>query len=120
MAINWPKVLPVLVSIVIILIVAFLRDRSRAAAVILATMPINLPLALWVTFGGDDSSQLVITAFVRSLLWGLAATCLWLIAVYLMVRAGNGLLRAIGAGYLLWGASVAMLFVFGILAIPQK
>ncbi len=120
MAINWPKVLPVLVSIAIILLVAYLRDRSRGAAVILATMPINLPLALWVTFGGDSSDQAAMTTFVRSLLWGLAATGLWLAAVYLMVRTGGGLLRAIGAGYLLWGVAVTMLFVLRIISLPQK
>jgi hypothetical protein len=119
MAINWPKVLPVLVSIAIILLVAYLRDRSRTAAVILATMPINLPLALWVTFG-SDADPLLITAFVRSLLWGLGATCIWLVAVFVMVRAGGGLLRAVGAGYLLWGLSVGMLIVLGVITVPQK
>lgn len=71
---TYQKALPVVVSICIILAVAYLRNRSRTLAVILGTMPINLPLALWVTFGGSGASQEEIVAFVRSLLWGLAAT----------------------------------------------
>jgi len=44
--INWPKLAPPLISIAIIIVVAILCDRSRVAAVVFATMPTNLQLAL--------------------------------------------------------------------------
>jgi hypothetical protein len=43
---SLPKTLPVLTSIAVILLVAVLRERSRTVAALLATMPINIPLAL--------------------------------------------------------------------------
>lgn len=116
---TYQKALPVVVSICIILAVAYLRNRSRTAAVILGTMPINLPLALWVTFGGSDASQEAIVAFVRSLLWGLGATVVWLVVLYLVVRMGGGLVLGIGVGYLAWAGLIVGLLATGILSVPS-
>ena len=44
---NVQKLLPVATSIGIIVLVAILRERSRTLAAIFATMPINMPLAIW-------------------------------------------------------------------------
>jgi len=111
--------LPVIVSILIILAVAYLRDRSRTLAVIFGTMPINLPLTLWITFGGVPEGTLAITNFVRSLIVGLVATFLWLLVVWLMVRTGWGLPAAIAGGYAVWGLLIAILIFSGLLAVNR-
>jgi hypothetical protein len=113
------KVLPVLTSIAIILVVAVLRDRSRAAAAVLATMPLNIPLALWVVASGAGEDPVVVADFTRSLVVGLVPSFIWLGVVFVAVRAGWGVLPAIGAGYAVWVVLIAGLFWFGVLAWPR-
>lgn len=113
------KVLPVLTSIAIILIVAVLRERSRTAAAIFATMPINMPLALWVVFGGSDASNEQIEAFVRALIIGLIPGFIWLGVVFGLLKAGAALLAAILGGYAVWAVLIAGLFALGVLSFGR-
>ena len=48
--------LPVFISIAIIISVALLRERSRTLAAVLVTLPINIPLAMWIIAHGNGSS----------------------------------------------------------------
>ncbi|MCX6050426.1 MAG: hypothetical protein NT075_35470 [Chloroflexi bacterium] len=116
---SFARSLPVIVSILTILTVAFLRERSRTLAVIFGTMPINLPLTLWITFGGATDSVATIAAFVRSLVLGLLATFLWLAVVWLVVRIGWGLLAAVASAYAVWGVLIAVFLAFGVLSINR-
>lgn len=113
------KTLPVLTSIAIILLVAFLRDRSRTAAAILATMPLNIPLALWVVAGSTGDDPRALADFTRTLIISLLPAFLWLGVVYLAVRAGWGLPGAIAAGYGAWAVLMAGLYFLGGLALPN-
>ena len=103
---NLQKVLPVLTSIAIILLVAFLRDRSKTLAAILATMPINIPLALWVVFGTGNYDQRDVELFVRALLPGIIATTIWIAVVFLALHFGVRLLPAVLGGYAVWAALI--------------
>lgn len=116
---TFQKVFPVLTSIAIILAVAALRERSRALAAVLATMPINIPLALWVAASGADSSPAVLADFTRSLMFSLVPAFIWLGVVYLAVRAGWGILPAIGLAYAVWALLIGALFGFGLLQLPR-
>jgi len=118
-SINWQRTLPVLISIGIILAVAFLRDRSRTLAAILAVMPINIPLALWVIASGADGDPQVIGNTIRAMFIGLIPGFVWLGVVLLLVRAGWMILPAIGLGYAIWAVLIAGLFWLGVLSIPQ-
>jgi uncharacterized membrane protein (GlpM family) len=114
--INLQKTLPVLASIVIILVLAVLRDRSRTLAAILSTMPINMVLALWIVSSGSDRPTSMLP-FVRSLLVGMAPTLLWLVAIFFALRSGWSLAGAIVAGYAVWGALIALAFRLGIFSV---
>ena len=111
------RAMPVVISILIILTVAFLRERSRTLAVIFGTMPINLPLTLWITFGGATDNVTTVAAFVRSLVLGLVATFLWLAIVWLVVRSGWGLLAAVASGYAAWGLLIVLFIRLGVLGL---
>ena len=111
---------PVVVSFLIILVVAYLRERSRLLAVLFATMPINLPLALWIVFSSDPAAGQTLPAVVRSMAWGLSATMLWLLVVWVAVRAGWTLPRAVGVGYVGWALLLGGLLVAGILRVPPR
>lgn len=116
---SFARTVPVIVSILIILMVALLRERSRTLAVIFGTMPINLPLTLWITFGGATDNVATVAAFVRSLVLGLVATFLWLAVVWLVVRAGWGLWAAVAGGYAAWGVLIVVFIVFGVLSVSR-
>lgn len=111
------KTAPVIISILIILTVAFLRERSRTFAVIAGTMPINLPLTLWITFGGSNATQGSITDFVRSLLMAMIATMVWVVVVWIATNYGWGLIPAVAAGYMMWGLLVLILISLGYLSV---
>lgn len=107
------KALPVIASILIILGVAFLRERSRTLAAILATMPINIPLGLWVLFGGGNYDPHLAAMFVRALVPGLIATLVWVGAVWLALQWGWALLPAVLGGYGVWGVLVIVFIALG-------
>jgi hypothetical protein len=112
------KMLPVVTSIGIILIVALLRERSRTAAAIFASMPINIPLALWVVFGsGGPIDPAAEALFLRNIGVGLLTTLVWVAIVFGGVKFGWNLLPAIIVGYLVWGALTALWFRIGLLRV---
>lgn len=88
----------------IIVVIAVLRDRSRMLAAITATMPINVALGLWIVAAGAEQSAVV--SFTRSMLAGVAATLIWVVAVWLGARAGWGLGRLLLSGYVAWGVAL--------------
>ncbi len=116
---NLQKLLPVVASVFIILVVAVLRDRSKTLATIFATMPINMPLALWVLVSSGPEDSSVMANYVRALVVGLVPAFMWLGVVYVGLRLGWSLIGSIGAGYLLWIALMAGLWWFGLLTVNQ-
>lgn len=109
MEIAWARIVPVIVSIIIILAVAVLREYSKTFAAIAATMPINVPLALWIAFSAGDTDQAARVAFAQGLLIGIFPTVIFLIVAWLTVRAGWNLVPTIATGYAAWGLSLALL-----------
>jgi hypothetical protein len=117
MPIAWEKVLPVLVSVIIIIGVAVLREYSRTLAAITATMPINIPLAMWIVYSTTESNPAGRAEFVEGLLLGIAPTVVFLIVVWLVARAGWALVPTLVAGYTVWGISLLIvLFLRRVLA----
>jgi len=113
------KALPIITSIVIILIVALLRERSRTLAAIFGTMPINMPLVMWLVWSTPDTNQTIMVGFVRSLIIGMVPTLLWLAIVFLALRAGWGLIGAILSGYVAWGVLLFGAIQLGLLRLDQ-
>lgn len=108
---------PVIISILIILAVAYLRNRSRTFAVLAGTMPINLPLTLWITFAGTGAEASTISGFVRSLFLAMIATMTWVLIVWLATHYGWGLLPAVLGGYAAWALFVVILISMGYLSV---
>jgi len=117
--VNIQKILPVITSIVIIIAVAFLRDRSKTLAAILATMPINIPLALWVVFGTGDFEQRDIELFVRALLPGIIATTIWIAVVFLALHFGVQLVPAVFLGYAVWAVLIFLFIQLGWIVVSR-
>jgi hypothetical protein len=107
---TWRRIGPVLASMAIIVVVALLRERSKALAAITATMPMTVALALWLIYVAEGTDQATVVDFVRSMVMGVIGTLVWLLAVWLAARAGWGLPRLLLAGYLAWGATIGVVF----------
>ncbi len=110
MVIDWGKVAPVIVSIIIIIAVAILRQYSRTFAAIAATMPINIPLALWIVNSGEDAAGM--TEFSKAMVFNMLPTVVFIFVAWLAFRASWTLVPSILMGYGAWG--VGMLAITGL------
>lgn len=110
MVIAWQKILPVLVSIGIIILVAILREYSTKLAAVLATMPINIPLALWLVYSGNSNPS-GLADFTGMLFVNIFPTLLFLLVAYLLARAGWGLVPILALSYTSWALSLGALLL---------
>ena len=111
MQIEWRNILPVLISIGVIPMVAVLRNYSRTLAAITATMPINIPLALWIVYSAAPNDKAGMITFSEGLVIGLIPTFAFLLVVWLAARAELGLPAMIGGGYAAWGVCLGGLLL---------
>jgi len=105
------QILPVGISIVIILIVAVLRNYSKTLAAIFATRPINLPLSLWIIASADGSDNAAMSVYAEKLVVGLFPTMAFIIVAWLAMRAGWSVAPAIVVGYVGWGVLLGLLIL---------
>lgn len=108
MSIDWQRIAPVIVSIIIIIAVAIARNYSKTFAAIAATMPINVPLAMWIVFASDND-QTSRAQFSEGMLIGIFPTVAFLIVSMIVVRAGWSLVPTIIVGYITWGIALLVL-----------
>jgi hypothetical protein len=101
----WRQIAPVVISVLIIILVAVVRAYSKTLAAITATMPITVPLALWIVYVAEGGDQAAILHFTESLFIGVVATATCVVAMWLAAQAGWGLVPIIIVGYLAWGAT---------------
>jgi len=99
------RLMPVALSVLVIVLVAIVQERSRALAAILATIPLTAPLAMWIVFSASGGDQRQTADFVRSMVVGFAASLIFVLACWF------GLRQAWGFGMTLLVASVVWLAV---------
>src|SRR3954469_15955876 len=104
--IDWSRVAPVLVSIGVIILIAIVRQYSKTFAAIAATMPLNIPLGMWIVYSGSDDHQAALAEFSQAALMNLVPTLLFLVVAWQVSKAGYSLFTTIGLGYLAWGVSL--------------
>lgn len=110
MEIVWARVLPVIVSIVIIIAVAIVREYSKTLAAVLVTMPLNIPLGLWLIYAGGDSATQM-EPFARSLMFNILPTIVFLVIAWLAAKAGWGIVPILVAGYAGWGVGLGLVLI---------
>ena len=109
MEIAWGKVAPVIVSIIIIIFIAIIREYSKTFAAIAVTMPINLPLGLWLVYGSSTRAEM--EEFNRALAFNLVPTFAFVLIAWLAARAGWKLVPMVVAGYAGWGVGLFILML---------
>lgn len=102
------QVLPVVISIVVIVTIALLQAHSKTVAAITATMPLTIPLALWIVYVANRTDRAALTEFTGSLLIGVSATLVFTAALWLAARAGLRLIPMLAIGYAAWAAALGL------------
>jgi hypothetical protein len=108
--IKLADILPVIISIVVIILVAILEKHSKLVAAITATMPLSIPLALWIVYASAKGERPVVEQFSLSMLLSIFPTIGFLIAVWLGSRAGLKLGTLLVVGYSVWGIGALLLW----------
>jgi hypothetical protein len=111
MSIDFQRVLPVIVSICIIIAVAVLRQYSKTLAAIAATMPINIPLGLWIVYAGEKGNNGAMVDFSRNVMVNMIPTMFFAVVVWFAFRAGWTLVPSIIAGYIAWAIVLGVISV---------
>ncbi len=101
--IDWSKVVPVLISIGIIIAIAILRQYSKTIAAIAATMPINVPLGMWIVYAGDSDKQTALAEFSKATMINIIPTLVFIFLAWQLSKAGQGAIQSIVGGYVGWG-----------------
>ena len=103
------EILPVLVSIVVIILVAVLQRFSKTVAAVTATMPINIPLSIWIIYASSAGDHSTMTHYANGLLAGIIPTVAFVVATGVAARLAFHLPSTILFGYATW--AVALLVV---------
>ena len=96
------KLVTVLLSVLIVVMVAVVQERSRHLAAIIATMPLTAPLAMWIVFSASRGDQRQTADFVGSMLVGIIGNVVFVLACWLGFRREWGFLTAVGFAAAIW------------------
>jgi uncharacterized membrane protein (GlpM family) len=80
------RTVTVLLSVVVVVLVAVVQERSRHLAAIFATMPLTAPLAMWIVFSASRGDQRQTADFVGSMVMGAIASLLFVSACWFGLR----------------------------------
>jgi hypothetical protein len=108
---KWHDVVPVVISVLVIILVAVLQKQSKVVAAITATMPLNIPLALWIVYSSSRGEKTAVEGFSRSMALGIIPTVGFTVAAWLGARAGWKLLPIFGLSYTTWGVTTLLLLL---------
>lgn len=105
------KLLPVVVSVVIIVLVALVQEWSRELAAILAVMPLTVPLATWIVFSSSGGDHQQTSAFVSSMFAAYLPTLVFVAALWYGLRQAWPFALVIVFAFGVWAALVALPYV---------
>ncbi len=111
MSIDWSRIAPVLVSIGIIIFIAIIRQYSKTLAAVVVTMPLNIPLGMWIVYSGSDDRQAALTEFSQAAAVNILPSIIFLIVAWQLAKAGFPLLQTILFSYVAWAVSLGLLFL---------
>lgn len=100
------EISPLFISILVLILVSIIQRYSKAVAAVTATMPVTIPLALWIVYSSTRGDQRVMQEFTRSMVNGIIPTVTFVFAVWLGARAGVKVIPLIGLGYFAWALTL--------------
>jgi len=103
---KWHEIVPVAISVIVIILVAIIEKQSKLIAAVTATMPLAMPLALWIVYSSNQGDQIAMEKFTSGLMVGIIPTFGFAIAVWLAARVGLRLVPILLVGYAVWGVTL--------------
>ena len=111
MSIDWSRVAPVLISIGIIILIAIIRQYSKTFAAIAATMPLNIPLGMWIVYSGSEDHQAAMADFSQAAAMNIIPTVIFLIVAWQLSKAGYPAVPTIILGYVAWAVCLGLIYL---------
>jgi len=111
MNIDWSRVSPVLISIGIIILIAIVRQYSKTFAAVAATMPLNIPLSMWIVYSGSEDRQAAMAEFSQAAAMNIIPTLVFLIVAWQLSKAGYSVIPTIFLGYMAWAICLGLVFL---------
>lgn len=105
------EVLPVAISIIVIILVALIQRQSKPIAAVTATMPVTIPLTLWIVYSSAQGDRKAVAQFTGGMMSGIIPTVAFVAAIWIGARLGLKLVPLIGLGYITWGLTLAGLLL---------
>ena len=102
------RVIPVAVSVLVIVLVAVVQDRSRYLASLIATMPLTAPLAMWIVFSASEGDHRQTADFVAALVVGSIATLIFVGVCWFGFRQAWGFGTTLSVAAVAWLAIVLL------------
>jgi hypothetical protein len=109
---KWHEIIPVIISVAVIILVAVLEKQSKLIAAVTATMPVTIPLALWIVYSSSQGEKQAVEKFTQGLAFGIIPTMAFAIALWIMARLGLKLVPMIVLAYAVWGMTLALILGF--------
>jgi hypothetical protein len=106
MLMKWHEFVPVITSIIVIILVTVFERQSKLFAAVTATMPLTMPLALWIVYSANQGERAAVEKFTSGLVLGIIPTLAFVIAVWFASRLGLKLAPILFVGYGVWLATL--------------
>lgn len=101
--------LPVVISVIVIILVAVLEKQSRLIAAITATMPLGIPLSMWIVSSASRGDSAAMSEFSFGIILGIIPTIAFVITAWLVARSGGGLSKMLISGYSVWALGAVIM-----------
>jgi hypothetical protein len=102
------RVVPVLLSVLIIVLVAAVQEHSRYLAAIATAMPLTAPLAMWIVFSASGGDHRQPADFVGSMVVGVGATFVFVLACWFGLRQEWSFLATMTVASAIWLVIVSL------------
>jgi hypothetical protein len=102
------EILPVLISMGVIVLVAVLQKQSKLVAAVTATMPVTIPLSLWIVYSSSQGDRQAVETYSQSLALGIIPTVAFAVSLWVTARLGLKLAPMILVAYAVWAATLAV------------
>jgi len=116
---KWQEFIPIITSITVLILVAVFERQSKLFAAVTATMPLTMPLALWIVYSANQGERAAVEKFTGGLIMGIIPTLAFAVAVWLATRAGLKLAPILIVGYSVWMATLLTILglrrIFGVI-----
>lgn len=94
-----------LIGCLLLTAVTLISERSKPLAGIVSTMPLNVPIILWILWGQTNGDVAGLAVLTRSMLIGIVATAVFVLACWVGFSRRWGLGPVLLAAYALWAVT---------------